>query len=67
MGLCIDAEENDQKVTVEIRRESVRISSGLTGSREEIFQYSDSVEIDKDYLRRITEFFNQHPEHLKYR
>jgi hypothetical protein len=66
MGLVIDADENDQKVTVEIRRESVRISSGLTGSREEIFQYSDSIEIDKDYLRRIVEFFNQHPEHLKY-
>lgn len=67
MGLCIEEDENDQKVAVEIRRESIRISSGLTGSREEIFQYSDSVEIDKDYLRRIVEFFNQYPEHLKYR
>lgn len=61
MGLVIDADENDQKVVVEIRRESVAIYST---EKDWMFCDENRVEMDKDYLRRIVEFFNKHPEHL---
>jgi len=71
MGLCIEPDENGQGISVEIRRESVRLgidTSGLDDADVFCCDHSDyhgwSVEVDKAYLRKVISFFTKHPEHL---
>ena len=70
MGLCIEADENEQGVDVEIRRESVVIGEGETEEMK-FHLYPglsdtsrNNVEFSKAHLRKLVSFFTRHPEHL---
>lgn len=69
MGLCIEADENQQGVGVEIRRESIILGPTGIGDKD-MFSCNHSdhygwyVEVDKTYLKKLIDFFNEHPEHL---
>jgi len=64
MGLCIESDENRQRVIVEIRRESGIIRDPYHGN-EHIFPYEKTVEILKGYLKRLVSFFNENPKYLE--
>jgi len=70
MGLILDTES--EILGVEIRRESVilldlqRIGVASATKSEHIFVYGDgSIEVSKEWLRELLQFFNQ-PENAKY-
>ena len=71
MGLCIEADENEQGVDVEIRRESVILKPDGTCESVDRFCCSESklygweVEVDKEYLKRVIAFFNANLRHLE--
>ena len=70
MGLCIEADENKQGVGVEIRRESIVLGPAKVDD-EDVFwcnhsdHYGWYVEVDKVYLKKLVDFFNEHSEHLE--
>ncbi len=70
MGLCINEDENQQGIGVEIRRESIVLGPTGAGDKDAFFcNHSDyhgwCVEVDKVYLKKLIEFFNENPKYLK--
>lgn len=64
MGFIIDT--NDKELGLERRRESFYIYENNEESKH-IFTYNTNglVEISKEFLKKIVDYFNQHQEELK--
>ena len=74
MGLCIESNENEQGISVEIRRDSVCLGIDTHGRDDvDVFccdhskHHGWTVEVDKAYLKRVIEFFTENQKYLETR